>query len=60
MATQFCQKCKKSHPGRDCDYDDKGECAETHDADEASKPLGEASGDEESGSPGTHDSADSK
>jgi hypothetical protein len=28
MATQFCQKCKQSHPGRVCDYDEKGECAE--------------------------------
>jgi len=31
MATEFCQKCKQSHPGRLCDYDDKGECAETVD-----------------------------
>jgi len=31
MATEFCQKCKQSHPGRVCDYDDKGECAETVD-----------------------------
>ena len=31
MATEFCQKCKQSHPGRLCDYDDKGECAETID-----------------------------
>jgi hypothetical protein len=29
MATEFCQKCKQSHPGTLCDYDDKGECAET-------------------------------
>jgi hypothetical protein len=29
MATQFCQKCKHAHPGRVCDYDEKGECAET-------------------------------
>jgi hypothetical protein len=43
MAAQFCLKCKKSHPGRDCDYDDKGECAETRDADEATKPPVEAS-----------------
>ena len=43
MATQFCQKCKKAHPGRDCDYDDKGECAETADSNEAAaKPSGEA------------------
>ena len=31
MATNFCQKCKQSHPGRICDYDEKGECAETLD-----------------------------
>jgi hypothetical protein len=31
MATEFCQKCKQSHPGRVCDYDEKGECAETAD-----------------------------
>ena len=29
MSTQFCAKCKGSHPGRVCDYDDQGECAET-------------------------------
>jgi len=32
MATEFCQKCKQSHPGRTCDYDDQGECAETIEA----------------------------
>ena len=42
MATQFCQKCKKAHPGRECDYDDKGECAETADSDEAAKASAEA------------------
>jgi hypothetical protein len=31
MATEFCQRCKQSHPGRVCDYDDEGECAETTD-----------------------------
>jgi hypothetical protein len=31
MATNFCQKCKQSHPGRVCDYDEQGECAETLD-----------------------------
>ena len=31
MATELCQKCKQSHPGRVCDYDDKGDCAETID-----------------------------
>ena len=29
MATEFCQKCKRSHPGRVCNFDDQGECAET-------------------------------
>ena len=29
MAAEFCQKCKQAHPGRVCDYDEKGECAET-------------------------------
>ena len=47
MATEFCQKCKKAHPGRECDYDDTGECAETVDANAAVKLPGEASGDEE-------------
>ena len=42
MATQFCQKCKKAHPGRDCDYNDEGECTETRDSDEAAKPSGKA------------------
>ena len=36
MATEFCQKCKQAHPGRVCDYDEKGDCAETVDADEVS------------------------
>jgi hypothetical protein len=31
MATEFCQKCKQIHPGRACDYDEKGDCAETID-----------------------------
>jgi hypothetical protein len=34
MATEFCQKCKQAHPGRTCDYDDQGECAETLSVDE--------------------------
>ena len=33
MATEFCQKCKQSHPGRICDYDEKGDCSETTDVD---------------------------
>jgi hypothetical protein len=32
MATELCQKCKQAHPGRACDYDDKGDCAETVDS----------------------------
>jgi hypothetical protein len=31
MATELCQKCKQAHPGRECDYDDKGDCPETVD-----------------------------
>ena len=53
MATEFCHKCKKAHPGRECDYDDAGECAETGDAKAAVKLPGEASGDEEISSPRT-------
>ena len=34
MATEFCQRCKQTHPGRPCDYDEKGECEETIDAQE--------------------------
>ena len=30
MAPQLCQKCKQAQPGRVCDYDEKGECAETN------------------------------
>jgi hypothetical protein len=45
MATNFCQKCKKDHPGRVCDYDDKGECSETCDVDEPQNPVGEGSTD---------------
>jgi hypothetical protein len=29
MSTEFCTHCKQSHPGRACDYDEQGECAET-------------------------------
>ena len=29
MSTEFCTRCKQSHPGRLCDFDDQGECAET-------------------------------
>ena len=51
MATQFCQKCKQAHPGRVCDYDDKGECAETADVDDNPKTPGERSGEKNSNRP---------
>ena len=44
MASEFCQKCKQTHPGRICDYDEKGECAETADVTEIAKSPGEALG----------------
>ena len=47
MATQLCQKCKQSHPGRVCDYDDKAECAETIAVDEVAQPRNEPSKQEE-------------
>lgn len=37
MATEFCQKCKQSHPGRSCDYDDRGDCAETGDVQDSTQ-----------------------
>lgn len=37
MATQLCEKCKQAHPGRVCDYDEKGECAETIDTNEVAQ-----------------------
>jgi hypothetical protein len=48
MATQLCQKCKQAHPGRACDYDDKGECAETIAVNEVAPP---ANGPSESNEP---------
>ena len=45
MATELCQKCKQSHPGRPCDYDNKGDCAETADLSEAAKAVTEDSED---------------
>lgn len=39
MATELCQKCKQSHPGRPCDYNDKGDCVETADLSEAAKEV---------------------
>jgi len=37
MATQFCQKCKQAHPGRECDYDEKADCAETVEVEEVAE-----------------------
>lgn len=37
MATEFCQRCKQSHPGRACDYNDLGECTETVDTQDGSE-----------------------
>jgi len=53
MSTEFCTHCKQSHPGRVCDYDDQGECAETVPQPKAetanSVPAEEASGQPQSG-----------
>ena len=50
MATQLCQKCKQAHPGRACDYDEKGECAETIAVNEATQSGIEPSEKKEDGS----------
>jgi len=34
MATEYCQRCKRAHPDRVCDYDDQGECAETREVED--------------------------
>jgi len=47
MATEFCQKCKQAHPGRPCDYDDEGECAETVDINDIAEAPVEDSKDKE-------------
>ena len=49
MATEFCQKCKQAHPGRSCDYDEKGDCAETVDVNEAAGPSDQESKDDDVG-----------
>jgi len=46
MATQLCQKCKQAHPGRVCDDDEKGECAETIDTNEVAQTRDAPSNDE--------------
>jgi len=47
MATEFCQKCKQAHPGRTCDYDEKGECSETTNADKIADASSTAPKDKE-------------
>ena len=49
MATLLCQKCKQAHPGRVCDYDDKGECVETIVIDEVARTSEEPSKGDEDG-----------
>jgi hypothetical protein len=43
MATELCQKCKQTHPGRACDYDEKGDCSETVDPEDFAKALSQES-----------------
>ena len=45
MATELCQKCKQAHPGRSCDYDDKGDCTETVDSQKITLPSTKQSKD---------------
>jgi hypothetical protein len=47
MATQLCQRCKQAHPGRVCDYDERGECAETIAVNEVDQILNDSSKDDE-------------
>jgi hypothetical protein len=47
MATQLCQRCKQAHPGRVCEYDERGECAETIAVSEVDQILNDSSKDEE-------------
>jgi hypothetical protein len=49
MATQLCEKCKQAHPGRECDYDEKGECADTIGVNEVAQTFNKPSKDEEDG-----------
>jgi hypothetical protein len=46
MATQLCEKCKQAHPGRVCEYDEKGECPETTGINEVAQPCNKASKDD--------------
>ncbi len=43
MATQLCQKCQQAHPGRVCDYDEKGDCPETVGANQVAPVFNETS-----------------
>lgn len=45
MATELCQKCKQTHPGRACDYDEKGDCAETIDVGDVAEAPNQESKD---------------
>ena len=47
MATEFCQQCKQSHPGRTCDYDENGACSETTDVDDVANASSSESKDKE-------------
>lgn len=49
MATQLCQKCEQAHPGRVCDCNENGQCAETVDLNEITETDNEKSKDEEDG-----------
>jgi hypothetical protein len=49
MATQLCQKCKQAHPGRVCDYDEKGDCTDMIGVKEVAQTFNERSNDEEDG-----------
>jgi len=41
MATNFCEKCRAEHPGRECDYDPAtGTCAETNASEFSDEPIG--------------------
>jgi hypothetical protein len=47
MATQLCQQCQQSHPGRICDCGEKGDCVETIGVNEIARRCNEPLKDEE-------------
>ena len=51
MATQLCQRCKQAHPGRVCDYDERGECAEAIAVNDVDQILNDSSKDAEDEDP---------